>query len=211
MASRTREPGRGSIKSVAVKQRIDILLVVAGAMLLGCGCKSLFPSQTSVTESRWNSYAAVNAAFDKIVPGHTDTNDLVLLGFDPSVSPNVKILSYVDLIQIFMPNPAIREQDLPAGVRECIDARPKGLAYAVDLKDLNSKRYGCLFLDVFGFTRDIHQTGWEFRGLILVKDGVVVYKLSSGEPQISRDEKHVKPLGPLQQLDGMVFHFVTIP
>jgi len=188
-----------------------MLLVVAGAMLLGCGCKSLFPSQASVTASRWNSYAAVDAAFDKIVPGHTDTNDLELLGFDPSVSPNVKILTYVDLIQIFMPNPSITEQDLPLGVRECIDARGNGLAYAVDLNNLGSKRYGNLFLDIFGFRRKTHQTGWDFKGLILVKDGVVVYKLSSGEPQISRNEKQVKPLGPLQELDGVFFHFVTIP
>lgn len=188
-----------------------MLLVVVGVMLLACGCKSLFPSKGTVTQSRWHSYAQAQAAFDKIVPGHSDTNELKQLGFDPSVSPNVKILTYVDLIQIFMPNQAIHLKDLPPGVRECIKAREDGMAYAVDLQNLNSRRYGSLFLDIFGFRRKTHDTGWEFKGLVLIKDGVVVYKLSSGEPQISRDERQVKPLGPLQELDSVFFHVVTIP
>jgi hypothetical protein len=62
-----------------------------------------------------------------------------------------------------------------------------------------------------GVLNKTHETGWQFKGLILIKDGVVIYKLSSGEPQISRNGKQVKPLGPLQELDGVCFHVVTIP
>jgi hypothetical protein len=192
-------------------KRVYGLLVFAGLAILVCGCKSLFPSNTSTTESRWKSYEEASSAFDKIVPHQTDTNRLAQLGFHPSVSPNVKILTYVDLVQIFMPNPAISTQDLPPGVRECIDAREDGLAYAVELNNIHSKRHGNLFLDIFGFKRKTHETGWHFKGLILIKDGVVVYTLSSGEPQISRDDNQVKPLGPFQELDGVFFHIVTFP
>ncbi len=78
----------------------------------------------------------------------------------------------------------------------------------MELKDIQSKRHGNLFLDVFGFDRKTHVSGWRFKGLILMEDDLVVYKLSSGEPQISSDEIQVKPLGPLQELDGLVTHTV---
>ncbi|HEX4645468.1 MAG TPA: hypothetical protein VH598_07645 [Verrucomicrobiae bacterium] len=184
-------------------------LVVGGMLFLVTGCKSLLPDKSSTVESRWQSYAGVEAAFAEIIPYHTDTNGLKTLGFYPSVSPNVKVLTYVDIIQIFMPNPCIRREDLPEAVRECIDAREKSVAYQVDFRNVNSHRHGNVFLDVLGFKRNTHEEGWEFKGLILVKNGVIVYKLASGEPRISRDDKLIHPLGPLQELDGTALHTMT--
>ena len=42
-----------------------------------------------------------------------------------------------------------------------------------------------------------------------MKDEIVVYKLSSGEPQIARDKKSVRPLGPLQEIDNLLFFNVV--
>ena len=179
-------------------------------VFLTAGCASMLPTKTSTTESRWKNYEQARLAFDIIEPYHTTTNDLASLGFYPSVSPNVKILTYADLMPIFMPNPAIHKNDLPAGVVECINAHENGFAYVVDLENTRSKRYGNVLLDIFSFKRNTHETGWQFKGLILIKDNVVVYKLASGQPQISRDEKQVKPLGPFQELDGLLFHVVTV-
>lgn len=194
-----------------VKERIITVSLVTGALLLTTGCKSLFPSSASTVESRWQNYAAVDSAFEKIVPYQTDTNALKSLGFYPTVTPNVKILTYVDIIQIFIPNPGVRRKDLPAAVLDCIAAREQSWAYSVNLQNVNTRRHGSLFLDVFGFKRQTHVEGWSFKGLILIKKGVVVYKLASGEPRISRDEKQVKPLGPLQEIDGTILHIVSIP
>jgi len=177
-----------------------LMLVLAG-MLPAVGCKSLFPHNESTTVSRWKTYKEVEIAFGKIVPYHTTVEDLQMLNFDPKLSPNMKTLTYVDLIQTFMPTPAIRLQNLPDGVRECIEAKEKSRAYLLDLHDTQDKRHGNLFLDIFGFKRFTHTSGWEFKGLILIKDDLVVYKLSSGEPRVSRDDNKVKPLGPLQELD----------
>jgi len=185
-----------------------MLLVVLGTMVLTSGCKNLFPSKSSVVNSRWKQYQEVETAFSRIVVNESSTNELVRLGFHPSVSPNVRVLSYVDLIPIFMPNQAVRKEDLPPPVRECIDDREKGMAYVVDLQVLQSKRYGNLFLDIFGFKKKTHEQGWQFKGIILIKNGTVVYKLSSGQPEISRNEKTVKPLGPLQELDSVFFGVV---
>jgi len=198
-------------KAWPVKLRMYMPLVVAGAVLLTTGCKSLFPSSSSTVQSRWHSYEQMQSAFGKITPYHTDTNGLRLLGFHPSDSPNVKVLTYVDIEQIFLPNPGSRRKDLPDAVRECIDAREQSYAYLIDLRNVSSHRYGNLFLDVLGFKRKTHEEGWEFKGLILIKDDLVVYKLSSGEPRISRDEKQTHPLGPLQEMDRAVLNVVTIP
>src|ERR1700752_277783 len=89
-----------------MSQRIFMLLVISG-MLLTSGCKSLFPSNSTTVNSRWKTYAQVAGAFDKIQPYNTDANGLKNLGFDPAISPNVKILTYVEILPIFLPNAGI--------------------------------------------------------------------------------------------------------
>jgi len=58
---------------------------------------------------------------------------------------------------------------------------------------------------VFGFNKKTHITGWTYRALIIVKDDVVSYKLRAGEPNVNKYEKKVKPLGPLQELDNLIW------
>jgi hypothetical protein len=184
-----------------MKWRVLLMGLVLTGMFLSAGCKSLFSHNESATVSRWECYKDVEAAFGTIVPNQTTVADLRTMGFHPSVAPNVKILTYVDIIKAFMPTPAIQLQDLPDGVRACVEAKENSRAYLVEMHDLRDKRHGNLFLDIFGFKRFTHTSGWEFKGLILIKGDLVVYKLSSGEPQVSRDDNRVKPLGPLQELD----------
>jgi hypothetical protein len=57
---------------------------------------------------------------------------------------------------------------------------------------------------VFNFKRNTHVTGWNFKGLIIFRDDVVVYKLISGEPHVDRQDKKVRPLGPFQELDTLI-------
>jgi len=172
-------------------------------ILLMTGCASLFSSTRSNTETKWKNYSEIEGAFGAIQPGLTTHGDLKTLGFDPDASPNVKILTYVDVMVLFMPNPSITAAQLHPAVRECIDAKEHGHAYAVELSDIRTKRHGNLFLDIFGFKRSTHESGWRFKGLILLKDDLVIYKLSSGEPAVSQEELRKKPLGPLQELDSI--------
>ena len=181
-----------------------MLMWVTGAMLLTVGCRNLFSSSQSATVSRWKNYDDVEAAFQKITPYQTTVENLRTLGFDPKASPNVKILTYVDIIQTFMVNPAIHKSDLPDAVRECIEAKENSRAYLVELKNIQDKRHGNLLLDIFGFKRQNHESGWQFKGLILIHADLVVYKLASGEPRVAREDSKVKPLGPLQELDNTV-------
>ena len=192
-----------------MKQRLLMLLCVLGVMLPTVGCRNMFPSSQSIVISRWNNYDGVECAFQKITPHQSTVKDLKALGFDPNASPNIKILTYVDIIQTFMPNPAIQKEDLPVAVRECIEAKEKSSAYLIELQDIHDKRHGNLLLDVFGFKRMNHESGWKFKGLILINTDLVVYKLSSSEPQVAREDDLVKPLGPLQELDSSILHLVN--
>jgi hypothetical protein len=188
-------------KKIVVIGRIAILTALAALLMLTTGCQSLFVSNRNETESPWTNWDQVTVAFNGIAPDHTSVNDLKRIGFDPNVTPNIKIMPYVDIVPIFMPNPNIHVADLPIGVRVYMEAKTNNCAYLVELQDVREKRHGNLFLDVFGFKRQTHHSGWQFKGLILIRNNLVVYTLSSGIPDISSEESKLRPLGPFQELD----------
>jgi hypothetical protein len=179
-------------------------LTFLALVLSTTGCKSLFPSDSKTTRSHWQSFDEAQAAFDKITPHKTSIEDLKSLGFDPSTTPNVKLLTYLDLIEKFIPNQSITLNDLQPDVRACIESKDCCHAYALDLEIVKNKRYGNLFLDIFGFKKNTRITGWSFRALIILKDDMVAYKLRSGEPNVEKYEKKIKPLGPLQDLESII-------
>jgi hypothetical protein len=189
-----------------VKTRVFILVMASSLLLLATGCQSLFSSHQSATVSVWTNWDQINLAFNQITPNQTTVRQLSNMGFDPNLTPNIKIMPYVDIVPVFMPNPNIRMDDLPVGVRVYVEAKQNSLAYLVELDDVHEKRHGNLLLDVLGFKRQTHQSGWRFKGLILLKDSVVVYTLSSGEPDISREDSAIKPLGPFQDMSDAVLH-----
>ena len=65
-----------------------------------------------------------------------------------------------------------------------------------------TKRTGNAALDVAKLYRETHTSGWRFCGLLLVKDGVVIYKLTSGQPGIHEVAENRDVLGPLQVLSA---------
>lgn len=168
------------------------------------GCKSLFSSSAQRTRTPWQNFDEAQTAYEKVVPHKTTISELKELGFDPNTTPNIKILTYLDLIQRFIPNSSITLNDLQPDVRSCIESKDCCHAYEMELDMTDSKRYGNLALDVFGFNRKTKTTGWRFKALVIVKDDVVAYKIRSGEPNVDRLERKTKPLGPLQELDNIV-------
>lgn len=180
------------------------LILVAIVAMLGSGCASLLPTSRATVKSKWGSFAEAKMAFDGIVLGTTSANELAALGFDPVANPNVRILTYLDIIQRFMPNQSITKGDLDLSVRAFIEGREQGQAWEVEVNDTKAKRYGNVLLDVTGFVKKSHETGWQFKGLLLIREGRVVYKLSAGQPNVDRYEKKVRPLGPLQELDNVI-------
>ncbi len=185
-------------------------LLYLALVLTTTGCKSLFSSTSQRSRTPWENFDAAQTAYDKVIPHKTTITELKSLGFDPLTTPNIKILTYLDLIQRFIPNSSITIQDLQPDVRDCIESKDCCHAYEMDLDLTDSKRYGNLALDVFGFNRKTRTTGWRFKALVIVKDDVVAYKLRSGEPNVNRLEQKKKPLGPLQELDNIILKALSI-
>jgi hypothetical protein len=175
--------------------------VCSVVILLNAGCASVLPRETDIAKSRWESFEAVQHDYDTIIPEATTTNDLHQLGFDPYVTPNIKILNYNDLVQRFLPNASVTKEDLPEPVRLALEAKEAASAYEVDLNVINSKRYGNAFLDIFNFKRKTRITGWNYKALIVLNKDLVVYKLWSGAPVVYRTTSKSRPLGPLQEID----------
>jgi len=182
---------------------IRIFLVTISVLMIN-GCASFFPSVQQTTQSPWNSFDDVKKTFDKISPNVTTSTDLKTLGFNPFETPNVKLLTYLDLLEKFMPNPSIRLQDIDPGVKSCLEARSQCFGYEATPSILHSKRYGNMFLDLLNFRRKKRTSGWKFKALIVLKKNLVVHKVWGGEPKVSEFEDKKNPLGPFQDISGIL-------
>jgi hypothetical protein len=164
----------------------------------------MLPSEDLRTRSAWKSFDEAQTAYDKIIPHQTTVEDLKKLGYDPHTSPNVRLLTYLDVIERFIPNQSITKADLLPEVRDCIESKDCCQAYELSIEVLRSKRHGNVCADILGFRKHSHITGWNFRALIIIKNDLVVYKLRSGQPNIDKLEKRIKPFGPFQEIDGLM-------
>jgi hypothetical protein len=182
-------------------------LRTAVATLLGAvtGCSSLLPKSKETTGapgSGWQSYQDAQQAFDQIVPGKTTVAELGAMQLDPRVNPNITVLPRHELLQRFIVNQSVSMNDLDEGVRDCLQAREQCRALEVNQTATQKKRTGNAALDMAKVYRETHTSGWRFCGLLLVKDGVVVYKLTSGQPAIHQVAQDEDVLGPLQMLSA---------
>jgi hypothetical protein len=197
-----REGGwRPGLEAVKLGCRAERSLVVVLVVFLGA-CSSLLPRGESLTYSPWQSYGEAQQTFDGIVPYKTTVEDLANLNLDPKSNPNITILNYSDVLRRFLPSPAIDTADLDVGVKECIAAKIACQGYEINQAFMKRKRYGNFFADFLNFRRKVDVAGWRFNGVILIKGGVVIYKLTGGQPAIHEYEESVNPLGPLQGMGG---------
>lgn len=186
---------------ISMKKFFPLLLIVA---MLTNGCRSLLPTDSSTPQNKWASYEEAQAAFEKIVPHQTTVDDLAKLGFDPLHNPNIKILTYLDVLQRFLHNQSVTKNDLPEDILACLEVKDGCQGYELNVESTKNKRYGNIPLDILGFKKNTHVTGWSFRSLLVIQGNVVTYKLSSGEPRKDKYEKKTKPLGPFQEMDNLV-------
>lgn len=178
------------------------LIVTVG--LVGCGGLGLLPRKADIKNTNFRSYAAVQVAYHTIAPGATKESDLGQLGFDSTESPNVEILSYLGVIERFMPRDSIKFDQLDPAVQICIQARDHCSAYIFKPERIHEERTGNWFLDVLGFERESISYGWSAEVMLLIQDGRVVYKVMGGRPRINDYHDDVKPLGPFQDLSNSV-------
>lgn len=177
---------------------ISIRVAVCAAVTLLGGCGNLLPRGSTEALSGFASFEAARDALNKVVPYETTTKQLHELGFDLQASANVQQIPYPEVVARLAPNPSISLEQLDPGIRDCILARQACRAYSFSMGKQNRRREGAFFLDFLNFKRTTEITGWRFDGLVVVRDGVVLFSNYGGEPQIQRSERQSNPLGPLQ-------------
>lgn len=182
-----------------------ILLVAQAAFFSGCSSTALLPRQQKIVVTPWNSFAEAKKAFDQVKPYQTRKDELEKLGFAPDVTPNITILNYLDIMERFMPNQSITIKDLAEGLQDCLADQEQCMAYEIVIRKYDSQRFGNVFLDLFNFRRKTTLSGWEFMALIVMKDSLVVYTLSSGRPNTDELDDAKNPLGPLQSADRLIW------
>ncbi len=180
----------------------NLTVAISFLLLLLSACSSALPKTENETKSPWNSFAEAMTAYESIELNKTTVKSLRQLGFDPYTTPNVKILSYLDVIQKFVPNNSVKHEQLPLSVRSCLAKQELCMAYEAHPGTVKRKRVGSMFLDLLKFKRKTIETGWRFNALIVLDDGVVVYKVWSGVPIIDSEKTRKNPLGPLQGSGG---------
>jgi hypothetical protein len=183
-----------------MKPRLAGALTLGLAALLLSGCTALLPRSKEVTASPWQTYREAQRTFDLIVPGKTTAEDLKELSLDPETVPNIAILNYSDVLRRFMLNQSVTLSDLDRGVQECVMAKTVCRGLEINQRLVTKHRNGNFWLDVFGFKRETHTEGFRFNALVLLKDNVVVYKLTGGQPVIQESEHTQNPLGPVQTI-----------
>ena len=178
------------------------LQAVVLAMLLLSGCSGLLPRSGEKTTSIWDSYEAVKQAYDQVQVEQTGKAGLKDLGFTPERSPNVRILTHLEIVNRVMPHQALSREDLPPRLLACLGHRDGCQAYELKLHVIKSKRYGNFLADFLNFRRKTAIRGWEFNAVFVLQDDVVVYKVWTGTPQIDERRDSTNPLGPLQSIGG---------
>ena len=168
--------------------------------LVGCGGLGLLPHETKIASTNFQSYEQVQSAYTDIVPGATRLSDLPKMGFDTATTPNVEILSYLGVIERFMPRNTMSFDHLAPPVQACIESQDRCSAFVFHPQHVESRRMGNILLDIFGFERQTVDSGWSAEVVLLMQDGHVAYKLMSGRPRIEDTHDSIQPLGPLQDI-----------
>jgi hypothetical protein len=172
--------------------------------LVGCGGLGLLPRETKVTQESFQSYEQVRAAYREVTPGATRLTDLPKLGFDTTATPTVEVVSYLGVIERFVPRNTASYDKLAPEVQDCIAAQDRCTAFVFRPKHIETKRTGSVFLNVLGFERKTADTGWSAEVVLLMQDGRVAYKIMSGRPHIDDQRAAISPLGPLQDIGNTV-------
>ena len=167
------------------------------------GCKTLLPSGEQGSLAPWDSYSQAESIFKKITPNKTTIEGLRELGIDFHKTPNLKTLTYLDVMERFkLDSTLLNSIKLPDGIQEALNQHEKCKAYELTIHQTNKQRVGNFWKDLLAFEQITRSTGWEFQGLIIMVNETVVYVLYSGSPILDKIESNKQPLGPFQGIDA---------
>ena len=186
-----------SLRSVSLRLR-HFLLVDMLLCMVACG--NLLPAARQDVSTGWQNFDDAKASYDKIVPYMTSAVAVRLLGFDPTKTANIQLLNQAQVVNAVLPTQLQDRSSVPQGILDCMQVQDACTGYIVEPSQISQKRIGSFLLDFLNFKRSTVTSGWKFSALIVVIDGLVVYKQWSGQPRIETIDFRVNPLGPLQSM-----------
>jgi hypothetical protein len=154
--------------------------VIAVMALIGCGALTLLPRQNDPVPIRLRTMRDLATAYERVQPGLTRASQLTHLGFDPG-SANAQVLSYLGVMERFMPNDSIRFDRLDAAVQDCIEARDHCTALVFRPMGRASMPGPAGILSALGLGAAA-ATNQAPEVTLLVRDGRVAFKMISGLP-----------------------------
>ncbi len=186
-----------------------IAVIFVGLFLAGCAgmfkSSTYLPSSKTITSVPWKSFDEVKSVYDNIIPGKTTLEELKKMGFDPFTAPNIKILNSTDIINRFMPNSSIRREDLDEGIQKAIEAKSHCFGYLVEIQITDEENMASFVKHILRFKRQTQESGWQFKGLILIVNNIVIYKDTiGGQPKIKVEKIQKNPLGPFQEMGDWI-------
>jgi hypothetical protein len=204
------ELGSGIRRRWGLAIAVQAAAVFLGACsVVGLSNTDLLPGEDDTVATTFTTYDAVETAYGNVKAGETRVPDLAQLGFDTSTAPNVERLSYLGVMDRFLPGSSIRFDKLAPAVQTCIEAQEHCSAVIFRPARVRAQRSGSLVLDLLGFERVTVSTGWSAEVIFLMQDGTVVYKVLQGKPRIQEVRDRVQPLGPLQDFGDTAFSMGT--
>lgn len=179
-------------------------LLLFTLIMVFTGCSSLLPSVESRSSTTWKSYEQIEKAYKKVTNYKTSKKEVHNLGFNPYTNSNTKILNHLDIMKKFLVNQSVKIDDLDEGLQVCLKNENSCIAYETQMKYIKRSRYGSVIADLFNFRKNTHETGWSFNSIIVLSNGLVVFKTASSQPKIDNKEKKKNPLGPFQTMDSFL-------
>lgn len=163
---------RGLFRNVkAVMFAIAAIVLVSGIVL------AELPRQGDVAQSRILTGRDLVAAYVRIQPGLTRASQLARLGLDTG-AVNTQLLSYLGVMERFMPRNSVAFDRLDVAVRDCIDARDRCTALVFRASDPARAAIARGFLSTLGLgAAAAVETP---RVTLLIRNGRVAFKMMSG-------------------------------
>src|SRR5476651_244681 len=155
--------------------------IIAVLALVGCGVLTLLPRQNDPVPTRLVTMRDLAAAYGRVRPGLTRASQLARLGFDPA-SGSAQALSYLGVMERFMPRDSIRFDRLDETVRDCIAARDHCTALVFRPLQRSYAPGRNVILSAFGLGAAAAGIDQPPEVTLLVRDGRVAFKMISGMP-----------------------------
>lgn len=189
--------GRGIPRKILRMSLFPLAWATLACLTLSA-CSGMLPRSATQAPSTFQDFAAAQKALEAIVPFETRLDELPARGFDPAAGVNVVQVPYPEIAARLAPHPGVPFDTMDLGVRRCIGLQTHCRGYIFRYNQQHRQREGNFLLDFLNIERTTRITGWQFEALIVVGDGVVLFRNFGGEPKTDRTENSFNPLGPFQ-------------